>query len=575
MPVHNRDIAEIFNKVADLLDIGGSNPFRVRAYRNAARTVEGLGQSVTDMIKNEEDLSELPGIGKDLAGKIREIVETGSLTQLDELESQAPGDLSQLLKIEGLGPKRVGVLYEQLDVTGLEELKQAAEKGEVANLEGFGEKTQQKILEGLQQVDEVEKRIKLLAAEEIADDLLEYIHKGEGVKAAIVAGSYRRRKETVGDLDILVTCKKGYDVMKRFVKYEDVKNVISKGKTRSTVVLRSGLHVDLRVVPQVSYGAALHYFTGSKAHNIAVRKLGVRRKLKINEYGVFKGKGEDRVAGRTEEEVYAQVDLPYIAPELREDRGEIEAAQKDRLPQLVTLDDISGDLHAHTKETDGHHTLEEMAEAAQDRGYAYLAITDHSKRVTMAHGMDKKRLGKQINRIDRLNDKLKDLTLLKGSEVDILKDGSLDLPDEILEDLDLTVCSVHYDRELSRKKQTERIVRAMDNPYFTILAHPTGRLIGEREPYDVDLEAVMKAAKERGCFLELNAHPDRLDLTDRDCKMAKDIGVQVVISTDAHSITDLDFMRFGVYQARRGWLELADILNTQNLKQLRRLFKRT
>jgi DNA polymerase (family 10) len=575
MPVHNRDIAEIFNKVADLLDIGGSNPFRVRAYRNAARTVEGLGQSVTDMIKNEEDLSELPGIGKDLAGKIREIVETGSLTQLDELESQAPGDLSQLLKIEGLGPKRVGVLYEQLDVTGLEELKQAAEKGEVANLEGFGEKTQQKILEGLQQVDEVEKRIKLLAAEEIADDLLEYIHKGEGVKAAIVAGSYRRRKETVGDLDILVTCKKGYDVMKRFVKYEDVKNVISKGKTRSTVVLRSGLHVDLRVVPQVSYGAALHYFTGSKAHNIAVRKLGVRRKLKINEYGVFKGKGEDRVAGRTEEEVYAQVDLPYIAPELREDRGEIEAAQKDRLPQLVTLDDISGDLHAHTKETDGHHTLEEMAEAAQDRGYAYLAITDHSKRVTMAHGMDKKRLGKQINRIDRLNDKLKDLTLLKGSEVDILKDGSLDLPDEILEDLDLTVCSVHYDRELSRKKQTERIVRAMDNPYFTILAHPTGRLIGEREPYDVDLEAVMKAAKERGCFLELNAHPDSLDLTDRDCKMAKDIGVQVVISTDAHSITDLDFMRFGVYQARRGWLELADILNTQNLKQLRRLFKRT
>ena len=479
------------------------------------------------------------------------------------------------MKIEGLGPKRVGVLYRQLDVTSLEELKEAAEKGEIANLEGFGEKTQQKILEGLQEVDEAEKRIKLIVAEEIAGDLLNHIQNGKGVKAAVVAGSYRRRKETVGDLDILVTCKKGYDLMERFVKYEDVEKVVSKGKTRSTVVLRSGLQVDLRVVPQISYGAALHYFTGSKAHNIAVRKLGVRRKLKINEYGVFKGKGEDRVAGRTEEEVYAQVGLPYIAPELREDWGEIEAAQKDRLPQLVSLDDISGDLHTHTKETDGNHTLEEMAKAAQDRGYAYLAITDHSKRVTMAHGLDEERLNKQIKRIDRLNDKLKELTLLKGSEVDILKDGSLDLPDEILADLDLTVCAVHYDRELSRKKQTERVLRAMDNPHFTILAHPTGRLIGEREPYDVDLEAVMKAAKERGCFLELNAHPDRLDLTDRYCKMAKDIGVQVVISTDAHSITDLDFMRFGVYQARRGWLEPAEVLNTRNLTQIRELFKRS
>jgi DNA polymerase (family 10) len=332
--------------------------------------------------------------------------------------------------------------------------------------------------------------------------------------------------------------------------------------------------VDLRVVPQVSYGAALHYFTGSKAHNIAVRKLGVKRNLKINEYGVFKGIKERRVAGRTEEEVYAQVDLPYIEPELREDWGEIEAARKGRLPQLVTLDDIRGDLHAHTNQTDGRNTLEEMAKAAQDRGYAYLAITDHSKRVTMAHGLDKKRLSEQIKKIDRLNEKLKDLTVLKGSEVDILKDGSLDLPDDILEELDLTVCSVHYDRKLARKQQTERIIKAMDNPHFHILAHPTGRLIREREPYDVDLEAIMKAAKERGCFLELNAHPDRLDLTDRHSKMAKEIGLKVVVSTDAHRITDLDFMRFGIYQARRGWLEPMDVLNTRDLKQLRKLLKR-
>lgn len=574
MPIHNRDIGEIFNKVADLLDITGSNPFRVRAYRNAARTVEGLGQSISDMVKEKEDLSELPGIGKDLAGKIREIVETGTLSQLEELESQTPGDLSQLMKIEGLGPKRVSILYKKLDVRSLKKLRQAAEEGQIANLKGFGEKTQEKILEGLQRVDEGEKRIKLIVAEEIASDLLDYVKAGKGVKAAFVAGSYRRRKETVGDLDILVTCKQGAHVIDRFTGYEDVSRVVSKGKTRSTVVLRSGLHVDLRVVPQVSYGAALHYFTGSKAHNIAVRKLGVKRDLKINEYGVFKGKEENRIAGRTEEEIYAQVELPYIEPELREDWGEIEAARKGRLPKLVTLDDIRGDLHAHTKHTDGHHTVEEMAEAAQDRGYAYLAITDHSKRVTMAHGMDEKRLSKQIKRIDRLNDRLKGLTVLKGSEVDILKDGSLDLPDEILEELDLTVCAVHYDRNLSRKQQTERIIKAMDNPHFNILAHPTGRLIREREPYDVDLEAVMKAAKQRGCFLELNAHPDRLDLTDRDCKMAKAIGVKVVISTDAHSITGLDSMRFGIYQARRGWLEPDDILNTQNLKKLSRLLKR-
>ena len=574
MPVHNRDIAEIFNKVADLLDISGSNPFRIRAYRSAARTVEGLGQSVSDMVKKEEDLSELPGIGKDLAGKIKQIVETGNLSQLEELESQTPGELSHLMKIEGLGPKRVAALYKELDVKSLEKLKEAAEDGKIAELEGFGEKTQQKILEGLQQVEEGEKRIKLVVAEQIAEDLLDYIKDGKGVKAAVVAGSYRRRKETVGDLDILATCKKGANVMDRFTEYEDVKKVVSKGKTRSTVILRSGLHVDLRVVPQVSYGAALHYFTGSKAHNIAVRKLGVKKKLKINEYGVFKGKRENRIAGRTEEEVYGQVNLPYIEPELREDWGEIEAARKDRLPKLVTLDDIRGDLHAHTKQTDGHHTLQEMAKTAQDRGYAYLAITDHSKRVTMAHGMDKKRLSKQIKRIDRLNDTLKGLTVLKGSEVDILKDGSLDLPDEILDELDLTVCAVHYDRKLPRKEQTARIIKAMDNPYFNILAHPTGRLIEERQAYDVDLEAVMKAAKERGCFLELNAHPDRLDLTDRNCKMAKQIGVKVVVSTDAHSLTDLDFMRFGIYQARRGWLEPDDILNTLNLKQLRRLLKR-
>jgi DNA polymerase (family 10) len=572
MPVHNSDIAEIFNTMADLLDIEGANQFRVRAYRNAARTIGGFSQSAADMVERGEDLTALPDIGKDLAGKIKEIVETGDLGALQKLERRTPSELSSLMKIAGLGPKRVKVLYQELGITTLEGLKKAAESGKIRELEGFGEKTEEAIIEEIEHKGAEKGRIKLIIAEQIADPLVHYLQAVEGVKEVVVAGSYRRRKETVGDLDILVTCKKGSEVMERFVNYEDVKKVISEGKTRSTVQLRTGLQIDVRVVPQVSYGAALHYFTGSQAHNIAVRKMGVREKLKINEYGVFRG--EDRVAGKNEQEVYEQVDLPYIEPELRENWGEIEAAQQDKLPSLVTLKDIRGDLHTHTKETDGHHTLEEMAAAARDRGYVYLAITDHSRRLTMVHGLNPKRLSKQIEAIDRLNEKMDDIFVLKAIEVDILEDGSLDLPDEILKELDLTVCSVHYKFNLSRKKQTERIMRAMDNPFFHILAHPSGRLINEREPYEVDIERLMEAAKERGCILELNAHPDRLDLTDRDCKMAKEMGVKVAISTDAHRTTDLDFMRFGVGQARRGWLEPDDVINTQSRTQLMKLLQK-
>jgi DNA polymerase (family 10) len=572
MPVHNSDIAEIFNTMADLLDIEGANQFRVRAYRNAARTIGGFSQSAADMVERGEDLTALPDIGKDLAGKIKEIVETGDLGALQKLERRTPSELSSLMKIAGLGPKRVKVLYQELGITTLEGLKKAAESGKIRELEGFGEKTEEAIIEEIEHKGAEKGRIKLIIAEQIADPLVHYLQAVEGVKEVVVAGSYRRRKETVGDLDILVTCKKGSEVMERFVNYEDVKKVISEGKTRSTVQLRTGLQIDVRVVPQVSYGAALHYFTGSQAHNIAVRKMGVREKLKINEYGVFRG--EDRVAGKSEQEVYEQVDLPYIEPELRENWGEIEAAQQDKLPSLVTLKDIRGDLHTHTKETDGHHTLEEMAAAARDRGYVYLAITDHSRRLTMVHGLNPKRLSKQIEAIDRLNEKMDDIFVLKAIEVDILEDGSLDLPDEILKELDLTVCSVHYKFNLSRKKQTERIMRAMDNPFFHILAHPSGRLINEREPYEVDIERLMEAAKERGCILELNAHPDRLDLTDRDCKMAKEMGVKVAISTDAHRTTDLDFMRFGVGQARRGWLEPDDVINTQSRTQLMKLLQK-
>jgi len=360
--------------------------------------------------------------------------------------------------------------------------------------------------------------------------------------------------------------------MEHFISYEDVRKVIAKGETRSTVLLRSGLQVDLRMVPEASYGAALHYFTGSKAHNIAIRTMGVRRKLKINEYGVFKG--SRWIAGRTEGEVYKQVGLPFIEPELRENWGEIEAADERRLPKLITLKDIRGDLHVHTKETDGRNSLKEMVEASVKLGYEYVAITNHSKQVTVARGLDVKGMRALIRKIDRLREKTQGITILKSGEVDILESGSLDLPNSILKELDLTVCAVHSKFNLSRERQTERIIRAMDNPYFNILAHPSGRLINEREPYEVDMERLMKAAKQRNCHLELNAHPDRLDLTDIYCKMAKEMGVKVAVSTDAHSTGDLRFMRFGIGQARRGWLEPEDVLNTRSLKRLVSLLKR-
>jgi DNA polymerase (family 10) len=572
MPIHNHDIAEIFDQVADLLEIEGSNPFRVRAYRNAARVADGLSQSLADLVARGEDLADLPGIGKDLAAKIKEIVDTSSLGLLRELEARTPPPLREMMRIAGLGPKRVHLLHEKLGIETPKDLLEAARTGKIKEIKGFGEKIEKQILEGVGQITGEERRYKLSTVEPVALALVGYLRDAPGVKEVIVAGSFRRRKETVGDLDILVTCEESNAVMEAFVNYEDVKQVLAHGDTKSSVALRSGIQVDLRVVPQESYGAALHYFTGSKAHNIAIRQLGVKKGLKINEYGVFQG--NDRVAGATEAEVFRMVDLPYVEPELRENRGEVEAAQAGRLPQLITLEDIKGDLHAHTKTTDGRNTLEEMAQAAKDRGYEYLAITNHSKRVSMAHGLDAGDLAKEIKEIDRLNGKLRGFVLLKAIELDILADGSLDLPDEILKDLDLTVCSVHYNINLSRQQQTERIIRAMDNPHFNILAHPTGRLINKRDPYEVDLERLLAAAKARGCFMELDAQPDRLDLADIYCKLAKDMDVKLAIDTDAHSTADLALMRYGIGQARRGWLEAKDVLNTRTWKELQQLLRR-
>jgi DNA polymerase (family 10) len=572
MPVHNTEIANIFDKLADLLEIEDANPFRVRAYRNAARTIRGDARSMAALIKQGEDLSKLPDIGRDLAEKIRTIVETGKLPLLDEIQTRTPPALSDMMKMKGLGPKRVKTLYKKLKIESIDDLKRAARSGKIRELEGFGKKTEQMIQQRVERYTGETTRTKLIEAEDIAMTLVAYLKKSNGIKKITIAGSYRRCKETVGDLDILVTAKKNSNVIDRFVKYDEVDNVISKGTTRSTVELRTGLSVDLRVVPEVSYGAALHYFTGSKAHNIAIRRIGVKKGYKVNEYGIFKG--DKRIAGKTEEEVYKKVGLPYISPELRENRGEIEAARKSQLPELITIEDIQGDLHCHSKASDGHNSLKEMAEAAANKGYQYVSINDHSKHVSVAHGLNKKRLLEQIKQIDSLNEKLENIVVLKSSEVDILDDGRLDLPDSILKELDFTVCAVHYKFNLTRKQQTERILRAMDNHNFNILAHPTGRLINEREAYRVDLEKIMQAAKERGIFLELNAYPDRLDLTDESCMLAKELGVKIAISTDAHKTSDLDFMRFGINQARRGWLEASNVINTLDLKELRKLFKR-
>jgi len=574
MAVHNKEIAEKFDTLADLLEIEGANAFRVRAYRNAARVIGGLSPSLADLVAAGEDLSRYPGIGEDLADKIRTIVETEELPLLQEVAERVPLDLARLMEIKGLGPKGVKALYDELEIRSIADLERSLEAGEVHQLKGFGKKTEAAIREGLEQLRAGgERRTLLVDAEEVAEPLKAYLAEAEGVKAIEVAGSYRRRKETVGDLDILVTCADSGPVMERFVGHEEVAEVVSRGETRSTVMLRSGLQVDLRVVPQASYGAAMHYFTGSQAHNIAVRKRGVERGYKINEYGVYRD--SEVIAGEKEEGIFRAVDLPWIPPELREDRGEIQAAEAGELPELIGVGDMRGDLHCHTKATDGADSLAAMARAGRERGYDYLAVTDHSRRVAMAHGLDEKRLREQLAAIDRLNEELAGITLLKGIEVDILEDGSLDLPDAVLAELDLTVCSVHYRFDLSREKQTERILRAMDNPHFRILGHPTGRLLNEREPFEVDLERLVEAAAERGCVLEVNAQPSRLDLRDVDCQMARERGAKLAISTDAHHAANLDLMRFGVEQARRGWVRPADVINTRDLAGLRQALQRS
>jgi len=567
VPVQNAEIAAMFDQAAELLEIKGENQFRVRAYRRAARTVEGLPQSVKSLLSAGRDLSELPGIGKDLAGKIADIVATGHFQLLDTLKRKLPGELGEIATLPGLGPKRVKILHDKLKVSTLDDLRHVIKKGRLHRIRGFGPVIERKLSAALEKPAS-QKRFRLSVAEAEAEALVAFLRNSGRV---VVAGSYRRRRDTVGDLDVVVTAKDGAEVGDKLAGYENVSEVLAHGPTRTTVVLRSGLQVDVRAVPEHSCGAALLYFTGSKAHNIALRGLAVHRGWKLNEYGLFSGRR--RIAGSTEEEIYKKLGLAFIPPELREDRGEIALAAANQLPRLVTREDIRGDLHVHSDWTDGTAPIAAMAEAAQARGYAYIALTDHSRRVAMAHGLDPARLSRQAKEIDRQNECLNGLTILKGIEVDILKDGRLDLPDTSLAKLDVVVAAVHSFFDLPRAPQTDRIIRAMTNRHVSIIAHPTGRLIGEREPYDIDMERVIAAARDLGCHLEVNSQPERLDLNDNYIHAAKQAGVTLAISTDAHSTDAYEYIRFGIDQARRGWLTAGDVLNTRPLADLRQMLR--
>jgi DNA polymerase (family 10) len=572
MPLQNLLIATALEEIADRLEIQDANPFRVRAYRNAARTVGEFQRDLKSMLERGEALPRLPGIGADLAGKIGELALTGHCALLDHLRTAMPASITELLKVPGLGPRRVRTLWHDLGVQTPAQVLRAARDGRIAALHGFGDRTERNIELAVAAHLSKDHRIKLAVAAQYADALVAWLEGAAGVDRVVVAGSFRRMRETVGDLDVLVTGSAARMIVERFVGYADVERTLARGPTRASVRLRGGLQVDLRVVPKESFGAALVYFTGSKAHNIALRRLGQERGLKINEYGVFRG--AKPIAGATEESVYAAVGLPYISPELREDRGEIEAARDGHLPELVAFGDLKGDLHVHTDATDGRNSLAEMAEAARVLGFGYIAITEHSRRQTMSHGLDPARLARQGAAIDRINATLRGIRLLRGIEVDILDDGALDLPDEALAPLDIVVAAVHSRFNLSRAEQTRRILNALANPRVTVLAHPSGRLIGEREPYDVDMLQVLRKAKAVGAHLELNAHPERLDLTDTWCRMCKDEGVLVAIDSDAHGTREYANLRYGIGQARRGWLEPADVLNTRPLSKLLPLLRR-
>lgn len=564
----NAEIAAVLGELADLLEFQGANPFRVRAYRQAARTVEACAESLADRHGDSaRPLTDLPGIGDDLAAKIEQLLDTGRIDLLEQLRAELPATVLDLLRVPGLGPKRAAQLYRELGIATLDQLREACDAQRIRGLKGFGAKTEETIAAGIAVALQSQQRILWCDAEQIVIALLRYLAECPAVKRVEAAGSFRRGKDTVGDLDLPAVASDAAAAMDHLAAYPGIEAVLARGDTKMSVRLR-GTQIDLRVVPEESFGAAWQYFTGSKEHNIVLRHRAKQQGLKINEYGVFRG--EQSIAGRTEEDVYAALGLPWIPPELREARREFEWADAGALPKLIEAADLCGDLHAHTDWSDGLNSIVEMAEAARARGLSYLAITDHSQRVTMAGGLDADRLRRQWDEIDRLNARWTDFTLLRGIEVDILERGGLDLPDDVLSCADWAVASVHYGQRQPREQITRRIVDALAHPAVCAIAHPTGRMLLRRDAYLVDLDAVFEAARTHGKLLELNAHPNRLDLDDLACAAAKARGVGIVVSSDAHNTEGLGVIRYGILQARRAGLVAGDVANTAPWPELQR-----
>ena len=571
--MQNQQIAAAFNEVADLLEIQGANAFRVRAYRNGARTLENLSESVAELLAVPGGgLESLEGIGKDLAAKIKVVVETGQLPQLEELRQQVPHGVVEMLRIPGLGPKKVAVLFKELGITDLTQLKEACEAAKVSELKGFGKKTEQSILEGIPHALEAGKRFLISVATESAEAIVEDLKQLPSVGQVSVAGSCRRRKETCGDLDILATSDNSAAAMDCLAANPLVEKVLARGDTKQRVRLRSGIELDLRVVPPESYGAAMQYFTGSKEHNIVIRRRAIERGLKVNEYGVFRG--DEYVAGRTEEDVYAAVGLPYIPPELRENRGEIELAEAGKLPKLIEVTDIQGDLHMHTTASDGVATIREMAEAAKARGLKYIAITDHSKRVSMANGLDATRLREHWANIRTVREEVRGIDILCGIECDILEDATMDLDDEVLSEADWVIAVLHYGLKQPREQIMQRLLNAIRNPNVDAIGHPTGRMLVNRPAADIDFTTFFKAAADHGVMLEINASPYRLDLDDIQAAAAKSHGIPIIIDTDSHNTNGFDSLRYGVDQARRAGLTKDDVANTRSLAKFKELLRK-
>lgn len=563
----NQEVAAIFFEVADILDIQGV-AFKPNAYRRAARSIEALEEDISKMA-SEGRLTDIPGVGESVAKKIQEIISTGQLSYLKKLRAQIPEGLLQILSIPDIGPKTAMLLNRELGIENLEQLKKAAEDHRLHGIKGFGEKSEEKILQGIKTLESKGSRMLLGEAFPIGNAYVEYLKANVIVDRVSVGGSLRRGRETVGDIDILVGNDNPGEVMDAFVSYPLVKETLMKGPTKSSVVLRNGIQVDIRVVEPKSWGAALVYFTGSKDHNVAIRSIGVQMGLKLNEYGVFERETGKMLAGATEEDVYEALGLHWIPPEIREASGEIEAAKAGKMPALVEQSDIKGDVHTHTDWSDGVEPMETLFESAMSRGYEYVAVTDHSQSLKIANGLSPERLRKQVGALRRAEDKLDGkLSVLAGTEVDIKADGSLDFPASVLKDLDIVIGSVHSRFKMDKSEMTRRITTAIESGMIDILGHPTGRLIGERDPYQVDIEKVFSAAKSSGVFMEINSFPNRLDLRDAHCRLAGQTGVKVAIGTDAHRPEQLDFIRFGVITARRGWLGKESVLNSMGAKRI-------